>query len=146
VKQSRNIDETADETRFETADETRFVAEDTGQGQGRKDYSVGSDEPTAAPVVVPLPARPPSDPDSDPEKEVYDLGRLVLGRSSGGMVRKLLGHVDGDRHRALAALDRAAKKIDPREYLAGFLRGEGGQRADDVLAETDRLYRELGVQ
>jgi hypothetical protein len=29
--------------------------------------------------------------------------------------------------------------------LAGLLRGDVGPRADDVLAETDRLYREIGV-
>ena len=46
----------------------------------------------------------------------------------------------------LAALDllrRCERKNDPREYANAILRGDA--RADDVLAETERLYRDLGV-
>lgn len=95
--------------------------------------SVGSNEPTAAEA-------PP-----DLEKQVYDSGAVVLGARAGGLVKKLLVHVGGDYERALAALDRARKKSNPREYLGAFLRGNGAERADDVLAETDALYRRLGV-
>ena len=91
--------------------------------------SEGSIEPSAA----------------DPEKPVYDLGKIVLGAKAGGFVKKLLVHVGGDCERAIAALDRARKKSDPREYVGAFIRGERLARTDDVLAETDALYRRLGV-
>jgi hypothetical protein len=42
-------------------------------------------------------------------------------------------------------LELCGSKSNAREYLNAVLRGEAGARADDVLAETDRLYRDLGV-
>ena len=80
---------------------------------------------------------------SDPQKSVFDLGKRLLG--SGGQVRKLLDHCGGDCGRALDMLRRAEGKSDPKEYVGAILRGDAGARADDVLAATDRLYRELGV-
>ena len=40
---------------------------------------------------------------------------------------------------------RCEGKTDPLEYANAILRGDAGARVDDVLADTDRLYRDLGV-
>lgn len=79
----------------------------------------------------------------DPQKEVYDRGREILGKKAGGVIRNLLRHTEADCDRALRLLLVAESKSDPREYIGGVLRGNG--RADDVLADTQRLYRDLGV-
>jgi DNA-binding MarR family transcriptional regulator len=76
---------------------------------------------------------------------LYDAGKTILGGESGGLVTKLLKHCAGDCHRALDLLQLCGAKSDPREYLNAILRGDATTRADDVLAETDRLYREIGV-
>ena len=80
---------------------------------------------------------------ADPQKAVFDLGKAILGNSAGGLIRKLLRHVGDDCDRALDLLRRCERKNDPREYANAILRGDA--RADDVLAETERLYRDLGV-
>jgi hypothetical protein len=79
----------------------------------------------------------------DPKKKVFERGKSILGKSSGGMVTKVLRHAGGDCDRAVRILELAASKSDPREYIGGVLRGNG--RADEVLAETERLYRDLGI-
>jgi len=45
----------------------------------------------------------------------------------------------------LRTLEQASAKSDAREYIGAVLRGDTGARADSVLAETARLYRDLGV-
>ena len=81
----------------------------------------------------------------DPKKPVFDRGKEILGGSSGGLVKGLLNHCGGDCNRALDLLELCAGKSNPREYVNGILRGDREARVDDVLAETDRLYREMGV-
>lgn len=97
--------------------------------------SVGSDEPTGA--VTPT---------HDPEKPVYDLGYLVLGKGSGGLVTKLLQHHGRDCVKAIEVLDRCRRKSSPKEFLVGHLRGAASARAEDAIDETDRMYRQMGVQ
>ena len=81
----------------------------------------------------------------DPKKPVFDRGKEILGGTSGGLVKRLLSHCDGDCGRALNLLEVCAGKSNPREYVNGILRGDASARADSVLADTDRLYRDLGV-
>jgi biotin operon repressor len=76
---------------------------------------------------------------------LYDAGKTILGLKTGGLVTRLLNHCAGDCQRALDLLQLCGAKSDPREYLNAILRGDATIRADDVLAETDRLYREIGV-
>lgn len=61
------------------------------------------------------------------------------------MIARLLSHCGGDCRRVLDLVQLAESKSDPREYLGAVLRGDTVVRADEVLAETQRLYRELGV-
>jgi hypothetical protein len=99
----------------------------------RKEASEGSNEPSAAPAAL------------DPRKEVFERGKAILGNRAGGMIAKLLKHCDGDCRRAIDLLRHAESKSDPREYLGAVLRGDAVARTDEVLAETERLYRNLGV-
>lgn len=132
AKRAQTRDETLDEMRFTT----RSVALRQGQGQGQQEVSKSSVPNGTAAGAAPI----------DPQKAVFDRGKQVLGKASGGQITKLLRSVDGDCERAIALLNLAAGKSDAGEYIAGFLRGNGAGPTDDVLAETTRLYRNLGIE
>jgi hypothetical protein len=112
--------ETARETPAETPDETNKKKEDNPSG---------SKEPSGQ---------------SAPEKTLFDQGKAVLGKSAGGLIATLLKHERGDPERALRVLHAAAQKSNPREYIGAVLRSNGWD-AGDVIADTERLYRDLGV-
>jgi hypothetical protein len=111
----------------------RAHAPATHMPESRKKDSEGSTEPSAAAAAL------------DPRKEVFDRGKALLGNRAGGMIARLLSHCGGDCRRVLDLVQLAESKSDPREYLGAVLRGDTVARADEVLAETQRLYRELGV-
>jgi uncharacterized protein YdaU (DUF1376 family) len=98
--------------------------------------------PSPSPSKVP-PTEGAGAPPTDPKKPLYDLGKRLLG--SGGQVTKLIRHHGGDLAAVMRTLHLAAGKSDPREYIGAVLRGSAEARADDVLAETERLYRDIGV-
>jgi len=77
--------------------------------------------------------------------KLYDAGKEVFGPKTGWLVTNLLKHCSGDCDRALDLVFRCQEKTDPLEYANAILRGDAGARADDVLADTERLYRDLGV-
>ncbi len=66
-------------------------------------------------------------PPSDLEKQLYDRGREVLGKSSGGMVKNLLKAKNGDVALARAALEQASTKSNPREYIGGIVNAKPEQ-------------------
>jgi hypothetical protein len=82
---------------------------------------------------------------ADLRKQVFDAGKTILGPKTGGLVNRLLEHCAGDCQRALDLLRLSGTRTDPREYLGAILHRDTSARADDVLAETERLYREIGV-
>lgn len=131
AKRSQSGDGNDDETRFITSTKQDPSSEDKDK-DGKKESKKDS---------VPN-GTGGSPPPPDPQKGVFDLGKRVLGKSSGGQITKLLRHVGGDCERAADLLRVASGKSDAGEYIAGILRGNG----DDVAAETDRLYRQWGVQ
>ena len=80
------------------------------------------------------------------EQQIFDLGREIIpGKNPGGQVTRLRRHFDGDLERTLQALKLAATKSDPPSYIGAILRGQPAARADSFAAETDLLYRQLGV-
>lgn len=81
-----------------------------------------------------------------PDARVYEFGKTLLGKSSGGQVTKLLKHFGGDPDRAMVCLKTAAQKNVPAEYIGAVLRGNGVETTDDVIAETDRLYEQWNVE
>lgn len=57
------------------------------------------------------------------EKQLFDRGRQVLGEKAGGMIKNLLKAKNGDFALARAALEVAATKAAPREYIGAIIRG-----------------------
>jgi uncharacterized protein YdaU (DUF1376 family) len=60
---------------------------------------------------------------SSPEKELFEKGKTVLGRASGGLIRNLLKAKAGNVALARAAIEQASTKHDPREYIGRIVRG-----------------------
>jgi DNA-binding MarR family transcriptional regulator len=121
-----------------------------GPQRGRQgDRNVGDtpyiDERTQFNVSVSSYELPADARSAQARKTVYDAGKAILGPNTGGLVTNLLKHCDGDCQRALDLLRLCEGRTNPREYVNGILRGDADARADDVLAQTDRLYRDLGV-
>lgn len=58
-----------------------------------------------------------------PDARVYRRGREVLGKNSGGVVTKLIRAKHGNLNLAMAALETAATKANPAEYIGGALKG-----------------------
>lgn len=64
------------------------------------------------------------------EAELYRRSKIVLGQSSGGMVSKLVVAKGGSVPLARAAIEMAATKGDPREYIGRIIRGKGDAPED----------------
>lgn len=63
-----------------------------------------------------------SAPHSD-EADLYRRGKQVLGPTSGGLIAKLLKFKKGSVPLTRAAIEQAAEKADPREYVGRILAG-----------------------
>lgn len=59
-----------------------------------------------------------------PEADLYRRGKEILGRASGGLIKKLLAAKGGNVPNARAALETASQKGDAAAYLGGVIRGE----------------------
>jgi hypothetical protein len=57
------------------------------------------------------------------ETELFRRGRTILGGQAGGIVAKLVKAKGGSIQLARAAIEVAATKADPREYLGAIIRG-----------------------
>lgn len=87
------------------------------EGKGKKD-AVSDETGGEPPRISEVPAPDPE----TMEAQVYRLGKKVFGQSSGGMITKLYKHFDRDWLDVREALQIAATKGDPREYVAGILK------------------------
>lgn len=72
-----------------------------------------------------LPKKDAADAAIDPEADLFRRGKEVLGRQAGGLIRQLLAAKDGKVNQARAAIEMAAGKQDPREYIGGIIRKPG---------------------
>lgn len=97
-----------------------------GEGKGREEERNGSKN--AAPDGAHL--EPPS-----AESELFRRGKEVLGKSSGGLISQLV-KAKGAIPLARAAIETAAMKQDPREYIGAIIRGRD-QPADDLRARGE---------
>ena len=86
--------------------------------------------PNGAPPVVEFPS---------PEKRYFDRGKEVLGRASGGLLTKLLHHHGDNVPLAVATVEVASTKSDPREYIGAVLarHGDGDVRPDGLRPGRD---------
>jgi uncharacterized protein YdaU (DUF1376 family) len=80
----------------------------------------------------------------DPKKELFDRGRQVLGRDSGGLISKLLkacGPEDDPKSiaKARARIEDASTKANPAEWLGRILAPRAGS---PVLTETGQPWPE----
>jgi hypothetical protein len=97
-KQERNVSETPPETHTETESKT--------------DISEANASGTEAPI----------DP-SIAEREFFARGKQVLGKNAGGQLAKLKASRGGNVSLARAAIETAATKQNPAEYIVGVIRG-----------------------
>jgi hypothetical protein len=75
----------------------------------------------------------------DAETELYRRGKQVLGASSGGLITQLLKAKDGKINLARAAIETAAGKENPREYIGAVIRGAVVRPGDVVTYVDGRL-------
>lgn len=68
------------------------------------------------------PGAPPDDPKA-PDAELFDRGKKVLGKSAGGLIASLLKAKSGSIPLARAAIEQAATKQNPREYVGRIING-----------------------
>jgi len=59
----------------------------------------------------------------DLERDLFDRGKVVLGKSSGGLISNLL-KAKGSTELARAAIETAATKQNPREWIGACIRGD----------------------
>lgn len=71
-----------------------------------------------------------------PEAELYRRGKQVLGKSAGGLIKKLLTAKGGSIAQARAAIETASEKGDPGEYIGAIIRG----REHDGRSARERGY------
>lgn len=88
------------------------------EGKGNRKDAVSDETGGEPPRIAEVPAPDPE----TMEAQVYRLGKKVLGANSGGMITKLYKHFDRDWLEVREALQIAATKGDPREYVAGILK------------------------
>lgn len=121
-------------TRFTTANQptlpspTRRVGEPVGERQGERQgeantvrqgdgpsSSSSSSEVRSTERDKSLSAPPPL------EKQVFDAGKALLGKNSGGFIAKLRKELHDDGH-LLELIQLSRDKTDPREFLIGCVR------------------------
>lgn len=59
--------------------------------------------------------------DPDPDRSLFDRGKELLGKSSGGQIAKLKALYGGDVAEARKSLEAAAQKSNPAEYIAAII-------------------------
>lgn len=56
-----------------------------------------------------------------PDAELFAKGRDILGKSAGGLIKRLLDAKGGNIPQAMSALYEASTKDNPREYIGGVI-------------------------
>lgn len=74
------------------------------------------------------------------EKQIYDLGKSLLGKSAGGMITELRKLYDFDLLAVKSILDQAAEKSSPREWIAGVLRHTETPKTPDHILFPKEIY------
>src|SRR3990167_3154122 len=85
-----------------------------------------------------------------PETEFFSKGKELLGEKAGGLLAKLLSSQNRDTTKALACLEAARGKQDPKEYIGGIIRGNPNGNAlkaacDALIERADKFDGEREV-
>jgi len=97
---------------------------------------------TVEPTLEPLYQKKKDAADAAPatlESELFARGKAVLGENSGGMIVKLLKSKNKNVPLARAAIETAATKENPREYIGAILKG-GHPSEDGKRLTNDEVY------
>lgn len=105
--------------------------EGIGKEEDRKEESFSSDKSSEKAA------------DAASDKPLFDFGKSVLGRNSGGQIQRLRKkYPDGE---VMRLLEVAATKSDPREYVGAIVRGDPAVTASIFAAQQREEYRRMGV-
>jgi hypothetical protein len=75
---------------------------------------------------------PASKAEPSAEADLFRRGREILGAEAGGLIKKVLKAKDGSVPLARAAIETAATKNDPREYIGGVIRAKSRDQDQTV--------------
>jgi hypothetical protein len=101
----------------------RFREKQRNVSETPPDNRVQSTEKKDAPSA-PLLGQPTAD------AELYARGKQILGKSSGGLIAKLIKSKNGNLALARAAIEQASTKQNPSEYIARIVHGTAGSKVD----------------
>ncbi len=110
-----------------------------------------SNHPHPHPPNYSVPTERAPDAPRDEEKELFARGREVLGKNAGGQIVKLMRAKGGVVSKARAAIEQAASKDRPMDYISAAIKGGTGppifpQRSTNgfanILNEFDREDRD----
>lgn len=73
----------------------------------------------------------------DAEKRYFDEGKKLLGKTAGGLLKKLLD-AKGSALLAHEVLDEASHKQDPKEWIGAVLREASRRSTQDEVIEQER--------
>lgn len=77
------------------------------------------------------------------ERQLFERGKQVAGKEAGGLIAKLLKAKKGDVALARAAIEMAATKHNPREYIGAVIAG-GHASADGKRLTNDEQFWGIG--
>lgn len=108
------------------------MEEEGGRRKGRRDLPSPSDEGSGRLPAGKPPA--PSGPKSaaDEERELFERGKQVLGPNAGGVITKLLKAKDRKVPLARAAIETAATKQNPTEYIGAIIRARDAPPSEQL--------------
>jgi hypothetical protein len=76
------------------------------------------------------------------EASLFDRGKKVLGKNSGGLISQLLKHKHGSIALARSAIETASTKQNPREYIGRILAGPAPPPGGPLLTPSGQPWPE----
>jgi len=104
------------------------VASPEGEEEGDKDAASSEAHSSVAlfpEIEAPEVSQPPK---RTPEAELFERGKEVMGQKTGSLISQLLKSKGGSVPLARAAIEQAATKQNPREYIGRIIRGPPQER------------------
>lgn len=82
-------------------------------------------------------------PPSDPDRELFARGKAILGEDAGGLIAKLKRSKGGDIPAAMAVIEAADGRENPREYVGAAVRGPPAGSAQAIKAHRKEEWQEI---